>query len=199
MVVIDDPMSSLDEHRSLTTIQEIRKLVDRVGQLILLSHSKRFLCGIWSGLNQEECRSLEITQSGNESTISAWDVTQDAFTEHDRRHIQLREYADSQIGEKKEVAQSIRPHLEAFLRVACPGNFQPGKLLGPFVGECCDKLGRSDQILNEEAIRELDDLKEYGNRFHHDTNPAWMTEEINATELLGFVKRTLFFVGLPRA
>ena len=198
IVVIDDPMSSLDEHRSLTTIQEVRKLAEHAGQLIVLSHSKRFLCGIWSGLKQDECQSLQIVQSGKESTISPWDVSQDSITEHDRRHFQLEEYAVKQSGDKQEVAKSIRPHLEGFLRVACPGIFPPGKLLGPFIGECRDKLGRPDEVLNEAAIRELEDLKEYGNRFHHDTNPAWMTEDINATELLGFVERTLTFVGPPR-
>jgi wobble nucleotide-excising tRNase len=40
VVVIDDPMTSLDEHRSLTTIQEIWRLINRVDQVIVLSHSK---------------------------------------------------------------------------------------------------------------------------------------------------------------
>src|SRR5205807_6463707 len=30
IVVIDDPMTSLDEHRSLTTIQEMRRLINKV-------------------------------------------------------------------------------------------------------------------------------------------------------------------------
>ncbi|MDF1836140.1 MAG: AAA family ATPase, partial [Alteraurantiacibacter sp. bin_em_oilr2.035] len=47
IVVIDDPMTSLDEHRSLTTIQEMRRLFSRVSQMIVLSHSKPFLCNLW--------------------------------------------------------------------------------------------------------------------------------------------------------
>jgi len=39
IVVIDDPMTSLDEHRALTTVQEMRRLVPRVSQVIVLSHS----------------------------------------------------------------------------------------------------------------------------------------------------------------
>ncbi len=49
IVVIDDPMTSLDEHRSLTTVQEMRRLVARVRQVIVLSHSKPFLCQLWEG------------------------------------------------------------------------------------------------------------------------------------------------------
>src|SRR5690606_27000194 len=35
IVVIDDPMTSLDEHRSLTTVQETGRLVNRVSQVIV--------------------------------------------------------------------------------------------------------------------------------------------------------------------
>ena len=199
VVVIDDPISSLDDHRSLTTVQAVRKLSERAGQVIVLSHNKRFLCNVWCRADRKECRSLEIGQNGDKSTIRTWDVSQDAITEHDQRHMLLQGYADNQSGNKREVAAAIRLHLEGFFRVACPGSFPPGKLLGPFLWECRDKVGRPKEVLNEDMIQELDHIVEYGNRFHHDTNPAWQTEEINATELLGFVKCTLAFVRPLRA
>ena len=199
IVVIDDPISSLDDHRSLTTVHAVRNLAERAGQVIVLSHNKRFLCSIWSGADRKECLPLEITQNGDESTIHTWDVSQDSITEHDQRHFLLQGYLASQSGAKKEVASAIRLHLEGFLRVACPGNFPPGKLLGPFIRDCQHKVGGSDEVLNKDTMQELHDLIEYGNRFHHGTNPAWQTGKINSTELLGFVKRTLAFVGPPKA
>lgn len=42
IVVIDDPITSLDEHRSLTTVQEMRHLSQRTAQVIVLSHDKPF-------------------------------------------------------------------------------------------------------------------------------------------------------------
>ena len=144
IVVIDDPISSLDDHRSLTTIQAVRNLADRAGQVIVLSHNKRFLCSIWGGADRKECLPLEIAQKGGESTIRTWAVSQDAITEHDQRYTLLQRYAATQQGTKKEVAMAIRPHLEGFLRVACPGNFPPGKLLGPFIEECSYKVGNPE-------------------------------------------------------
>jgi len=38
--LIDDPISNLDEHRALTTVQEIRRLAERAAQVIVLSHNK---------------------------------------------------------------------------------------------------------------------------------------------------------------
>ena len=196
IVVIDDPMSSLDDHRSLATVQTVRKLVERAKQVIVMSHNKRFLCGIWRGANRKECQALEIAQSGEHSTIRRWEVSQDAVTEHDQRFFLLHGYATVQSGDSRQVATAIRLHLEGYLRVACPGEFPAGKLLGPFIGECHEKVGKPAEVIGEKAISELEDIQEYGNRFHHDTNLSWETADINPTELLGFVRRTLAFVGL---
>ena len=194
IVVIDDPMSSLDDHRSLTTVQEVRKLAQRAAQVIVLSHNKRFLCGIWSGADRQECLAIEIARAGDASTIRAWDVNQDSISEHDQRHILLKGYEANQSGSKKEVAAAIRPHLEGYLRVACPSDFPPGKLLRQFLQQCLPKVGAPEEVLTEAKIYELRDIIEFGNKFHHDTNPAWESEGIDATELLGFVKRALTFV-----
>jgi wobble nucleotide-excising tRNase len=193
VVVIDDPVSSLDDHRSLTTVQEIRRLSQRVGQVIVLSHSKQFLCNIWTGANPATRSAMQVVRDGNGSNIEAWNVDQDSITEHDRRHSLLRVYLRTGAGNSREVAAAIRPVLEAFLRVACPEHFIPGTLLGPFRNLCIQRLGTPQQILDAASSQELNDLTEYANRFHHDTNPAWQTEIINDVELEGFVRRALDF------
>jgi wobble nucleotide-excising tRNase len=193
VVVIDDPISSLDDYRSLTTVQEVRRLSERAGQVIVLSHDKRFLCRLWDGADRTTRTALEIVRQGDGSTLRPWDVSQDSVTEHDRRHTRLREFVERGTGEEREIARDIRPHLEAFLRVACPEHFPPGMPLGRFVSLCRERVGQPDQILDQAAARELEELTEYANRFHHDTNPAWETEVINDAELRGFVERTLAF------
>jgi hypothetical protein len=66
------------------------------------------------------------------------------------------------------------------------------------MADCHHKVGGPNEVLNNDTMQELSDIVEYGNRFHHETIPAWQTEEINSTELLGFVQRTLVFVGPPK-
>jgi len=194
IVVIDDPVSSLDEHRILATTQELRRFSQRVAQLIVLSHSKTFLCRLWEGTDSTSRSALKIERDGTGSTLVAWDVRQDAITEHDRRHVLFLSYrANGPNGTSREVARSIRPHLEAYLRTACPDTFPPGTLLGHFHGVCQQRYGLVNQILDRHHIDELHDLKEYSNRYHHDTNAAWETETINDAELLGYVGRALEF------
>ena len=195
IIVIDDPMTSLDEHRALTTVQEIRRLCSRTAQVIVLSHNKSFLYSIWKNSDKQNRAAFELRRYNAGSTIAIWDVHKDCITSHDRRHTLLTEYLGNQLSDKqRQVAESIRPHLESFLRVAYPLYFPPGSLLGHFLGRCDQMYANGSPILSIVDTTELRNLVEYANLFHHDTNTAWQTERINDGELLGFVKKTLEFV-----
>ena len=191
VVVIDDPITSLDEHRHLTTVREIGRLAQRVGQLIVLSHSKPFLCQVWEGADKTARVAIEIARSGDGSTLRAWVVHHDLLSEHDRRHALLRDYLENSSSDNRKVAEALRFVLERFVRVAYPDWFVPDDMLGKFVNLCQQRIGKSDQILEAARTQELDDILAYANRFHHDTNKAYETEIVNDGQLLDFVKRTL--------
>ena len=196
VVVIDDPASSLDEHRTLTTVHELRRLSERVTQLVVLSHNRPFLCRLWEGADRDNRAALEIARDGTGSTLRSWEVSEASVTEHDRRDLLFRTYLAGDNGRRLEVARALRPHLEAFLRVACPEHFPPGRLLGQFMDICRQRVGTQEHVLAGAEIVELGNLTDYANRFHHDTNPAWQTAQVNDAELLGFLNRTRAFTGL---
>lgn len=196
IIVIDDPMTSLDEHRRLTTVQEMQRLCGRVRQMIVLSHSKPFLCAVWEGADRTNRSAMRIVRDGRGSTLATWDIRQDTLTAHDRRHEMVRAYIGSgDPAREREVAAALRPILEAFMRVAHPETFPPGTLLGRFIGVCQQQHGQAREILSPTATGELRALLDYANRFHHDTNPAWETALINDQELLNFASRTLAFAS----
>jgi wobble nucleotide-excising tRNase len=198
IVVIDDPMTSLDDHRSLTTVQELRRLVGRVRQVIVLSHSKPFLCELWTGGDRTARTAIRIVRSGSGSDLAHWDVRQDLITLHDKNYEEVASYitvADS--SRERTVAAALRPMLEAFMRVSYPSDFPPGALLGPFINVCDQRLGQANQLLNSTDIPELRDLLDYANRFHHDSNPTCDTELINDQQLAGFCRRTFSFIRRP--
>src|ERR1700687_95387 len=195
VVVIDDPITSLDEHRSLTTAQELRHLGPRVSQLIILSHDKSFLCRVWQHIDKAHCTPIKIERVATGSTIAMWDVSSDSVTEHDRNHALLRSYLrDGPRGDSREVAQTLRPVLEGFLRVAYPEYFSPEPgILGRFTRLCRQRCGAADAILDARDTQELEDLVEYAHTFHHETNPAGVPLTVNDGELGGFVVRVLRF------
>jgi wobble nucleotide-excising tRNase len=194
VVVIDDPITSLDEHRHLTTVQEMGRLAKRAGQLIVLSHSKPFLCQLWEGVDKSVAReAIEIGRSGTGSSLRGWVVHHDLITEHDKRHALLRSYLDSSVPDNRKVAEALRYVLERFVRVAYPNHFVPGDMLGKFVNLSQQRAGTANQFLDAARTQELDDILSYANRFHHDTNRAYETEVVNDGELVGFVQRTIKF------
>lgn len=196
IVVIDDPMNSLDEHRTLRTREEIMALSGRVRQVIVLSHSKPFLCNLWERSDRNVSTALRINRAAVGSEITVWDVRSDSISEHDKRHELVRGYLQAADPDKeRQVAAALRPVLEAFMRVAYPAFFPPGTLLGHFLGLCEQRLGRNDEILSARDIVELRALLSYANFFHHDTNPAWQTAAINDAELTDFSERTLLFAS----
>ena len=194
IVVIDDPMTSLDENRSLTTIQEMYRLIGKVAQVVVLSHSRPFLCAMWEKSDRIARAAIKVTRDRDGSNLMAWDVKQDSITEHDKRHAKVVDYIGSNnAADEREVAESLRPILELFMRVAYPEDFPPDSLLGPFLNRCMQRIGQPNQILTLADANELQDLLEYANKFHHDSNPAWQTEIINDQELHRFCERTLAF------
>ena len=193
VIVIDDPVSSLDEHRILATVNEIRRLHTAAAQVIVLSHNKPFLCELWENTDPNDRAAVEMFRDAGGSSIRLWDVNRDCITEHDRRHEMLREYLTTNTGNGRQVAESLRPTIEAFCRVAYPELCPPGTLLGHFRDRCQQRLGTPDEVLTAGDLQELRELTDFANRYKHDTNPAWASETINDTELHAFVRRTLSF------
>lgn len=193
IVVIDDPMTSLDEHRTLRTRQEMRGLCSRVEQMIVLSHSKPFLCALWTDASTNDRSAFRLVRVASGSEIAEWDVRNDSITEHDKRYELITGYIQSGgAAVERKVAEGLRPTLEAFMRVAYPIEFPPGQLLGPFLGVCNQ---RPDTVMSQADATELRGLLDYANRFHHDTNAAWETEAINDAELTDFAERVVLFIS----
>jgi|SRR5665213_2888022 len=198
IIVIDDPMTSLDEHRALHTLQEMDRLAREVVGMIVLSHSKPFLLGVWDKCQQLPKAALEARRAGTGSTLTSWDVTGAMVTEHDRRYATAVAYLQqADPTTERRVAESLRPILESFARVAYPADFPPGELLGRFHDTCVRRLGGSGQIMNSANAQELRAILDYANCYHHDTNAAYATELINDAELSDFTRRTLAFIRRP--
>lgn len=198
IAVIDDPMTSLDEHRSLHTRQEIDRLARDVAATVVLSHSKPFLLGVWDQCRQVQKAAIELRRDGGGSTIVAWDVHGDMINEHDRRFSRTVAYiAQADPAIERLVAEGLRPMLETYCRVAYSADFPPGSLLGPFLNTCAQRMGHPNQILTAPEAAELRALLDFGNRYHHDTNAGWATELINDAELEDFARRTLAFIRRP--
>ncbi len=200
IIVLDDPVSSLDDGRITTTIEEIRELVPHVKQAIILSHCRPLLCDIWDHSDKNNTSALKLIRGPNNSSdLVTWDVSTDVLTEYDKRHKALREYQQAEAQSRRYVAQCLRPVMEKYLRITFPEYCVPGTLLGTFLNHVRNLVDNGQRIMSDQDICELSGITEYANKFHHDTNPAWQTEEIRDNELRIYVTRVLNFTkhGTP--
>ena len=200
IIVIDDPISSLDEARAFATAQEIRNLEGKCRQLIVLSHSRPLLCQLWERADKDDTATLQIRDDGADcSTFAPWNIEAAAVTEFDRLHRLVRNHAESAQGDPQKVAPALRILLESFLRVAFVTHFEPGSQLRHFIERAKRALADGSPILPNAAIQELNNLREYANRFHHSTN-QWSWDEaianVNTQELRGYARRVLRFMTL---
>ena len=199
IVVLDDPSSSLDDGRALSTVQEIRGLLGRAEQVIVLSHSRGFLVRIWEQTDKEHTSTMQIRPTGQEaSNFEAWNAEAAALTEYDRLHKLLREYSYKSTGDPEKLAPALRVVLEAFLRVAFAEHLPPGKILKDFFSIAQQRKADGASIISDGALDELNNLREYANQFHHDTSKNWQGNlpNVNETELKGFSERVIQFTRL---
>ena len=201
IIIIDDPVTSLDGHRIEMTSECIKDLAEHANQVIVLSHSRSFLHKLWMK-SKKACRNTvfsalqisrkESSDGFSSSEIELWDVASEDATMYDMYHELARDYVDgkSYTKERKiDVGSALRKLLEGYLRVSCAEHCPDGFGLGSFVDKCEQKVDKPDEILVEKDVNELRSLKDYLNDFHHYKNES----EVNDEQLLSYAKRTLKF------
>lgn len=202
VVVLDDPMSSLDKHRRMNTIQEVRTLLPTVAQVIVMSHDEYFLFDIYDRVAPRragtitDTTTLHVRRAATGSTIEEWDIESEKMCRHDKRHALLTQFANGGGGDPMTVAQSIRLHLEHVLRALYPDKFRLGETLREFRNRARSASQNGNGFMTEAKLTEVGQIVDYSNDFHHDTNPAADTVVINDTQLRDYVIRTLRFVSL---
>jgi wobble nucleotide-excising tRNase len=196
IVVIDDPVSSLDDGRIMTTMQEVRRLCTIARQVMVLSHQKPFLCRLHKHAKPDKVSALTLLRCGDgESSLGPWQPSEDELTAYDHRHKLLREFKSGNAPNIRNVAESLRPVLEGYLRVAFPEYCPPETLLGSFRQRIQSQIDAGNAIMEGQRLVELNEIVDYANRFHHESNPAWESEHISDAELLSFVNRVFAFIA----
>lgn len=149
IIFFDDPMSSLDEHRRKATIQEIQYLVEREFQAFVLSHDPFFLSDMsklsviskWAKCYEVETNLIDfdpLDPNSNKVCNSKLIVRKnfDSYVLHSyyKEYYKLWNFVESGKEEQKtEIARSLRPILEAYLRFLFPRTFTEELWLGNMI------------------------------------------------------------------
>ncbi len=196
LLVFDDPLGSQDRSRRFCTQQQICRLATNAKQAIILSHERMFLREIWDASDSAKTRSLQLTRiQAHNTAIREWDIEDETSLDYFREVRILKRFLDDGDGDPRHVATTIRPVLEANLRINSPGQFESNEWLGNFISKIRDSQPSESLYIWQGILAELTDINDFSKRYHHGTNAGSETEPIDSGELASYVGRTLEIVN----
>lgn len=196
VVVIDDPMCSLDLNRKQQTRLILKRVHDACKQIIVLVHDIHFMRSLRDEILRASapqniaCVKLK-TVANRYSNFDVIDVDKECESAYFKCHRVLAEYLDGAAQSNMEVARSIRPMLEGYLHRRFPGLLNRGLLFGQVIDAISNAQHSSPLSHAQNITNELNEINGYAGQFHHDTNPAADQVQIIDGELRQFVERAL--------
>ena len=199
VVVIDDPMCSLDMNRRQNTQAVLRQIHSKAEQLIVLAHDLYFLRDLRDALLKENKAALvavfQLARSAGDYTdFAQLDIDRECESPYFQHHRLLNAFSAGEQCDSKAVANAIRPMLEGYLHSRFPGLVTKTLLFGQVVSLIRDAKPPSPLAHARDLVDGLNEINEYAGQFHHDTNPDADKAAIVAAELMTFVKRALGIV-----
>lgn len=196
VIVIDDPMCSLDLNRKQQTRIVLKQIHDSCEQLIILAHDIHFLRNLHSDIlrtsqpNDVKCIRLKSV-ANRYSDFDEINIEQECESSYFKCHRILEEFKEGIITNSMDVARSIRPMLEGYLHRRFPGMINSGLLFGQIIALISNAQPPSPLIHAKNIISELNEINNYAGQFHHDTNPSVDQVQIVDAELRNYVERAI--------
>ncbi|MFD0044925.1 AAA family ATPase [Pseudarthrobacter scleromae] len=203
IVVVDDPMSSMDAGRRHQTTEVVLEMEEAAKQLILCSHDAPFLRHYRSrSLRKDDNRAIaEIAIHDGPAGYSSWiqgSLDELCETEYLKMHRQVAEYLSVGLHEPVHIAKQLRPLLEGYLHRRFPQAIREGLLLGEAIAKIRSSAAPSPLHFAVSVVDEIEKINTYAGNFHHDTNPGYVAAPVSRKELRDFASRTMDVVhGKP--
>jgi wobble nucleotide-excising tRNase len=197
-VVFDDPFNSQDAFRRRQTLHEIMAIAGKCAQLVVLSHDATFLKQLWDKAPPPDRICLAIVDHRSQgSKLGVIDIERACLGRTASDMDDLQTYLTTGAGQLIDTTRKMRTVLEAYLRTTFPTSFEAGDWLGDMLRKIRDS-GQTHPAYD--LYTEIDQINVYTSQYHHgedvtDTTP----DQIDPTELTGFVRRTLKIVNALQA
>jgi wobble nucleotide-excising tRNase len=200
IVVVDDPMCSLDLNRKQHTRTVLKEIYTKSEQLIVLAHDIYFIRDLRDDLKLKDGSYLVSVfglryATNGYTDFGKFDIDKECQSPYYHHHGLLIDFVDNGNGEPRQVAKAIRPLLEGYLHRRFPGLIPSDRMFGQVVAFINGAVHPSPVCHAQSLVGELNEINEYAGQFHHDTNPGNAdTVQITSTELHMFSVRALKIV-----
>lgn len=198
VIVLDDPMCSMDRDRSDRTVKVILDLSRKAKQVVVLSHDPNFLRRLWDVTPPGDRKALCVHRiRETESTIAEWNIVDATRSEYLQDYFALVKFMADGQGDLRDLARKIRVLIEENLRMRFPDIFGSNEWLGDFLDKIRNSNAGDVAYRMRQQLTELEELNDFSKRYHHG-NPAAAREPITDTALRTYAGRTITFLrGQP--
>ncbi|KMV28650.1 hypothetical protein AB733_22390 [Photobacterium swingsii] len=211
IIILDDPMSSLDSYRKDATIVQIAKLIENNYQTFVFSHDPFFLSDIYKhSILSKDSQCFEIEASykdldplapDSSKYISSKMVARDNYDSY-VLHSYHKEYnklydfvSEGSETDKVEVARSIRPILEAYLRFLYPKQFIKGMWLGEMITKIREETDESSLFYDKHGkFSTISKINEFSKDYHHADGFDTKIQDLDFQTVQSYAKNTLQFI-----
>jgi wobble nucleotide-excising tRNase len=198
IIVLDDPVSSLDRNRRQESKRLIARLATECKQLILLSHDAYFVRDFRDRLADLKPAPVLLTlwrlkrvQNGY-SAFAPCDIDDMCSSDYYRHHKLVADFVDGNpTPSSRDVAKAIRPLLEGYYRRRFPGAIPRKVMFGEIVAIAVNPVTTGPLINLRPLAQELHEVNDYAGQFHHDNAD---TIQVVDQELLTFARRALALI-----
>ncbi|MCA2776387.1 MAG: AAA family ATPase [Pseudanabaena sp. M114S2SP2A07QC] len=195
VVVIDDPVCSLDHTRRNKTKRILRDIGLRSSQLIVLGHDKYFLKELCDDFTKIDIPPmiLKIHRIGNDySDFTIFDIAKECASSYYSHHEIVKNFVEgSYRGELRTVVKAIRPLLEKYLHLRFPSYIQQSTLFGKIIGDAKVAELPNPLVYLQPLANELNEINDYAGQFYHDASAAEDNNDIVESELRIYAQRAL--------
>ncbi len=198
LVVLDDPVSSLDRNRRHQSIRLIASLAGDCGQLLVLSHDAYFVRELRECLADRKPApivptiiSLKRVQNSY-SAFAPCDIDEVCSSDYYRHHRLVADYVEGKsTTNSRDVAKAIRPLLEGYYHRRFPEQIPRKGMFGKVIDLARQAQPGDPLAYLQPTLKEMGEVNDYARQFHHDTNRYCESVALVDGELLGFAKRAL--------
>lgn len=211
IVVLDDPISSLDIHRKNATVIEIKKLINNDYQTFVLSHDPFFLSELmkhsilskvtkcyeikvkYEDINPYDPHSAQYLLS---HLAHIDDFESYVLHSYHKEYYKLKEFVASAAEENKaEVARSIRPILEAYMRFIFPTHFSHDTWLGGMIMKIRDEDNKTSVFYDKyNRLSSIEKINEFSKDYHHADGFDTKIQSLDIQTVKNYAKETLYFI-----
>ena len=204
-------MSSLDSHRKETTIIQIEKLINNNYQTFVFSHDPFFLSDIHKhAVLSQKTKCFEIESSykdlnplkiDSSKYISSKMIDRDNYDSYvlhsyHKEYNKLHDFViNGTENNKVEIARSIRPILEAYLRFLYPKQFIKGIWLGQMIKMIREETDEESILYDKnQKINIISQINEYSSTYHHSEDFDTKIQSLDFSTVQYYAKSTLLFI-----